>query len=96
MILYYNQLGQVRMTYKNACFDGYTPNYIPVHEFIRRLEETKPKERPIVITTRWAGTPPPGGANVDYDVEFNKGSIKIGCTTIGNNLVRQIASKLID
>lgn len=31
-----------------------------------------------------------------YDVQFNKGNIEVGCQTISNKVVRLIASKLID
>lgn len=32
----------------------------------------------------------------EWIVEFNKGNIKVGCTTIDNNTVREIAAKLKD
>lgn len=32
----------------------------------------------------------------EYDAEITKGQIKVGCQTIPNSVVREVASKLID
>lgn len=52
------------------------------HDFIRGLEATAAKPKPIKI-----------GNDV---VKFNTGSITVGCTTIDNATVKAIAEKLID
>lgn len=50
--------------------------------FIAKMRVTSKKPKPIMI-----------GSNT---VEFRSGSIKVGCTSIDNDTVRIIASKLID
>lgn len=62
--------------------DQFPTGEIPVHEFLRRLEATAPKVKPILIG--------------NDEVKFNKGSIQVGCTRIENATVKAIAEKLID
>ena len=57
-------------------------NIISPGEFYDRLCKAVKPEPPIRIG--------------DYHVTFNKGSIQVGCTEVPNDIVRQVAERLID
>jgi hypothetical protein len=115
--------------YYGKTIGGYTNprsdyNFIPVHDFLRRLENMKriaEQKKPIMISGEEVKMQPghivafgKHIANEDFrkvieemdrkpmeelsgwTLTFNKTSVRIGCQTIPHDILREIASRLID
>lgn len=62
---------------------GFIDAYTSFRGFV---DEFAPEQQPIVLMVD----------NTPVEVQFGKGSIKVGCTNIGNATVRQITERLFD